>query len=371
MKLSKKLPFYPNPAPLAIVALLIFLSIGGWSVSWPSAAITHGILAVGIFPLILGSMIYFIPVLTRSKMAPWSIIRLPFLATVVGSTAWLAIFLDTSLIVVAAPLAMILTGIILVWMHVRSSKALGSPHPGLYWYQAALVCLLLGLISIVAMLWIPEYGLPLRTLHRYFNSVGFVGMTAIGTLQVLLPTVGGYPDPKVSQRLHFDLKYAMSGSLLMAFGAAFWPLLGWFGLLLWGWVLIGILKALSGHFQIVWQRSGAAISLTGALLGFLLVLMSGLIRQENFSLPLFFCLFLFPLVTGALSHLLPLWWWPGEQISQREWAQHVLGRGGMLRMGAFWLGGWAMWWQYSWGVYPIIIVLIVFLGQIVWALYRY
>ena len=351
---------------LGIIALCTFLAMG-WFGSWPSVAITHLILAVGVFPMILGAILYFTPVLTRSGPAFWPVIGLPFLAMVAGGFGWFSVLFALSWIRLAAPLGILVSVAVLGWMGGRASRALGAPHPGLFWYQAALICLVLGLSAILATQWFPEQWVALRTLHRYLNMLGFVGLTAVGTLQVLLPTVGGYADPKAGQRLRFDLKYAVAGTFLMAIGEAYMPLLGWVGVVLWGWVLGRLMQALRGHFRQVWRVSGAAVSLVGALLGFSWVLIrEGLLVEGSLSLPLFLTVFLFPLVTGALAHLLPLWLWPGLQTPQRDRAQRFLGRGALLRLGAFAVGGAALSAGDVWGVYPVIIALLFFLGQVVW-----
>lgn len=354
-------------ALLGIITLLAFLGMVWWFGSWPTAAIAHLILAVGVFPLILGAMIYFTPVLTRSGPAPWHIIRLPFLAMLAGGAGWLAVFHSLSLIVLAAPLGFVTSAVLVIWMGVRASRALGSPHPGFYWYQAALFCLMLGLLAIFASRWFPEHWLVLRNFHRCLNLLGFVAITAVGTLQVLLPTVGSYADPQASQRLHFDLKYAVAGSLLMAMGAAYQLWLYGLGLVFWGWVLGRLIFSLRGHLRQIWRASAAAISLTGAIFGLSLVLIHSLLENGVIALPLFFTVFLFPLVIGALGHLLPLWWWPGAQTSQRNRAQYYLGKGALFRIGTFWLGGGLLLAENTWGVYPITVALLLFLGQVVWA----
>jgi hypothetical protein len=45
------------------------------------------------------------------------------------------------------------------------------------------------------LLWPAGYG-ALRLVHLHLNTLGFIGLTAIGTLHVLMPTVLGKPDPR-------------------------------------------------------------------------------------------------------------------------------------------------------------------------------
>ncbi|MBF0272837.1 MAG: hypothetical protein HQL98_12340 [Magnetococcales bacterium] len=355
-----------SPARFGVTALLAFLGILGWQGSWPIAVPVHLLLAVGGLPLILSVMIYFTPVLTRSGSIPVWVNRLPLLAMMAGILGCMAILQEWWLVGVAAPLAWLSAGVTLGWMRHRAARSLGSPHPGLLWYQAALVCLMLGLMSILATLAWPEHWQLLRSTHRHLNLLGFVGLTAIGTLQVLLPTVGGYADPMAGQRLQLDLKYALLGVALMTGGATFWPGLSGLGLVAWGWVLIRLLLPIYGHVIPILRTHGAAASLLGGLFGFWFSLGSALWQQGHVILPLFLTLFLFPLVTGALSHLLPMWWWPGLATPQRDQAQQLLGRFALLRVGAFWLGGVAIVVGASWGIHLVGITLLLFLGQVGW-----
>lgn len=61
----------------------------------------------------------------------------------------------------------------------------------------------------------------LRLLHLHLNTLGFIGLTAIGTLQVLLPTILSGPDTDAATRLRRDLPVAVAGVLLVGLGAAF------------------------------------------------------------------------------------------------------------------------------------------------------
>ena len=74
------------------------------------------------------------------------------------------------------------------WMLVRARRMFGPRHRGLDWYLAALGFLLLALLAVVLMPWFPAQRAGLRLFHLHANLLGFVGLTALGTLQVLLPT---------------------------------------------------------------------------------------------------------------------------------------------------------------------------------------
>ena len=82
---------------------------------------------------------------------------------------------------------------------------LGPRHHGLDWYLAALSFLLLALLAIILMPLLPDQRNALRLFHLHANLLGFVGLATLGTLQVLLPTCMGKPDPGAALRLRSDL----------------------------------------------------------------------------------------------------------------------------------------------------------------------
>jgi hypothetical protein len=81
------------------------------------------------------------------------------------------------------------------WALYRARRMFGPRHRGLDWYLAALGFLLLALVAVVLMPVYPGQRNALRLFHLHANLLGFVGLTALGTLQVLLPTCMGRPDP--------------------------------------------------------------------------------------------------------------------------------------------------------------------------------
>ncbi|MBF0614867.1 MAG: hypothetical protein G8237_09085 [Magnetococcales bacterium] len=357
------------PVPFGIAALLAFLGVVGWQGPVTGAVWLHVMLAIGAMPLIVAAMVYFTPVLTRSGTIPMGISLLPWVAMGAGVVAVWAVSGSLWLVAVAVPLVWLVVVVALGWMIRRAARAFGSPHPGLYWYMAASGCLLLGTLAIlVAWMW-PEAWAWLRAIHRHLNLLGFVGLAAIGTLEVLLPTAGGYADPQAGLRLRRDLKYAVMAVMVMSAGAAvqsvWWSVLG---IGLWGWVVVGLVRPLLGHVSSVVQLGGAAVSLLGALLGFCVTLGSALWQNGHVSVELFVTWFLFPLVMGALTHLLPMWVWPGMPTPQRQRAHQVLGRFALLRAGSSWLGGGLLLTGQLWGVFWIGGLLLLFLGQVAWSL---
>jgi hypothetical protein len=286
------------------------------------------VLAVGVMTLITAAMQHFVPVLTRGRGPGRWTARLPWLMTVAGALA-LAVFggwLDFAWISAAAGLGLSGAGAMIFWMWQRARKALGRPHPGLDWYMAAMACLALGLAAAALIPWFPAWHAALRVFHLHINLYGFVGLTAVGTLQVLMPTAANQPDPLAAARLRTDLKWAVAGSLGIAVGQAWLPPLAWAGAALWGWVL--------GHMVLAWWRlhrshllalHGAAPVLPVAVVGYACALVAAVADIGN---PLTFFLpgFLMPLVTGAAGQLVPVWTEPA-----RPTAWHAVARAKLTR----------------------------------------
>jgi hypothetical protein len=309
---------------IAVAAMLAGLLLPFLFDTHPAVHV-HVVFAIGVMPLIMAAMTHFVPVLTRSRAAG-RVSRLPMLA-VAGGVA-IAVYLAWPVQPlwrgIAAGLALTACLWLIYWQWRRRQAALGGAHPGLDWYLAALICLALGLLSILAMsLWPAQYP-ALKRLHLHLNLFGFVGLTAVSTLQVLLPTAAGQGDPDAAQRLRSDLRLAFFGTLLIALGAAWWPWLSIAGIALWLYPLARIARAWGKRFRAaILARNGAAPLLAGALSGFVLSLMAGGAHALAW-LPgahvghLFVFAFLFPLLSGAAGQLLPLWLKPGAQTPWHE-----------------------------------------------------
>ena len=106
-------------------------------------------------------------------------------------------------------------GCLAVWVRQRGRRTLGRPHPGVAWYAAALGCLMLALLAILAGLVWPAAYPALRLAHLHLNTLGFIGLSALGTLQVLMPTVLGVQDPDAVQRLRGQLPWALTAVALV------------------------------------------------------------------------------------------------------------------------------------------------------------
>lgn len=302
----------------------------------------HLVFALGVMPLILAAMTHFVPVLTRSRGS--EAMSRPVLLAAAGGALIVAYFvwpvqpLWRSL---AAGLALAACLWLMVWQWRRRQSALGGAHPCLDWYLAALACLGLGLFAILAMAAWPMQIQALKRLHLHLNLFGFIGMTAVGTLQVLLPTAAGLADPEAAHRLRADLRLALAGTLLIALGAAWWPWLSVAGVIPWFVALARIAVAWKRHFRAAIRAfHGAAPLLAGALGGFALSLLAGGIHALAL-LPgarighLFVFAFLFPLVSGAAGQLLPLWLKPGVQIPWHLVARSRLTYGAAARFALF------------------------------------
>lgn len=331
---------------LAINAMLMMAAAAGLAIFfahphadaysyWPPQATSHIALALGILPLILAAMIYFIPVLTRSgAAAPRWLPMLP-LAGWLGGLILILGFSGTLDLRLASHLAFLLAAsaalALLLWSWRRGQKTVGRPHPGLNWYLAALVCLLLALLAAPLMSVWPAQRAALRLFHLHLNLLGFVGLTALGTLQVLLPTAAGRPDPLAAQRLHKDLLPTTGGALLIALGAAWALPLALIGCLLY---LIAPLRMLRDWLrncrELLLARHGAAPALALSAIGLLAALLLGLAHATGLiagrpAIAAFILGFLLPLVSAAATQLLPVWLRPGPQRAWHAQVRQALG----------------------------------------------
>lgn len=317
------------PLPLQVaISLLAFVAAACLLLTGKVAAIAgyHIVFAVGILPLILAAMAHFVPVLTRSG-TPHRTIRFIPLAALLGGLLTVLYFVFPQIVPIGHYLGAIVAGSAVVafalWSLQLRRKTIGAPHPCLDWYFAALACLLIGLCAIFAGYWLPEQRAALRLLHLHMNTLGFVGITALGTLQVLLPTAAQKPDPDAGIRMRLHLKWILAGTLLTAFTVAWLPTLAWIGLVVLALPLAAIFEAwLRLYRSRIFALHGAIPSLAAALFGYLMVLTLGAANgyfHGGFNpIAAFIVAFLMPLVIGAVSYLLPLWLRPGMQT---EWHQ--------------------------------------------------
>jgi hypothetical protein len=271
----------------------------------------------------------------------------------------------------AASLGIAAAGTLGWWILRRSRNSIGSPHPGVYWYLAAVACLILGLTTVLAMHVLPAQYAALRRFHLHMNTLGFIGITAIGTLQVLLPTAAGRADSGAALRLRQDVKWVVGGTLLIAAGAGWEKSLVWPGLILWMAPLLRLAMAWWTLYRNELMRwNGAAVSLAGALVGLFAALAQGgghaigYLPAANASVA-YVLMFLLPLITGAAGYLLPLWLRPSAGPAWHMQARGALGRFSAMRTVLF-VGAGALtgWWGLHWGSLPAAIGIGLFAIQL-------
>lgn len=356
-----------------IASLAFVLAVAGSGIR-PSPSLVHVVLALGVMPLILGAMMYFTPVLTHSRAPAFPWLVLPLLALASGAMA--AVFMSWRRELLFIPLLLGLFAVASVcgWMLHRARTMLGRPHPGLYWYVWALACLFLGLTAMLAATLLPDRWANLRQFHLHINLLGFVGLTAYGTLRVLLPTAAGYSDPSARERLQHDLYIMVSGALLIAAGAAGWSWLMWPGLVLWLIPPARFFLPLVSRWRANirgWSRP--ATSLAAAVAGMMIAPIAGGLHAAgalpaDAALSVFFYLFLFPLVTGAVSYLLPVWLWPARNTAAYEIAVRRLAWGSGARALVFFVAGGMALAGLTGAAYLAGAVMLVFVAQAIWVL---
>lgn len=313
-------------------------------------AVAHLAFAVGIVPLIFAAMSHFVPVLTRSGSPARGIRLLPAGAQGAGLLAVAAMqgLAPRWLLHAAASLDFVLALALLVWIFGRARRALGTPHPGWRWYGAALACFLMALAAVPALLAMPGLYQALRALHLHLNTLGMVGLAALGTLPVLLPTALGKPDPEAAGWLRRRLWPVTGAVVAVAFGAAFAWLLAVVGAAILFVVALGLGSQWWRRFgaKALWN-DGVAASLCCALAGLMLWLVTGVLHGAGLlpprpSIAAWAAGFLLPLVTGALSQLLPVWRWPGPTIPARAIMRGKLAASGRWRGALFLAAGVAL-----------------------------
>lgn len=341
-----------------------------WVTPLPPAAHIHLALAMGVMPLILGAMTHFVPVLTRSAAPHIGVKFIPVLMLASGLLTVFSFTAANQAYYPAALLALAAAAAFIGWIISRTSNPLNKPHPCLHWYLAALVCLILALAAVAAMMLWPEQRLALKRLHLHLNALGFVGLTAVATLQVLLPTAAGRFDPLAASRLRQDLKWALGGTLLVACGAAWLKPLAWLGAILWAVPLARLVKAwLALYFNDIRRLHGAVPSLAAALAGFAAALLFGALHAGNLlsssdTAHAFILAFLFPLVSGAVSQLLPVWLRPGQQTAWHAQTRQKLVRIGGIRGMLFVAGGILVGLGWHDGIWLALAALAAFLFQL-------
>jgi len=367
---------------LVFLALAAFAAALLGSSQIGRAAVVHLMLAVGAMPLIFGAMSHFIPVLTRTRTATAGLLGIPVLALAGGALA-VGSFIYPDIMMrgqfAGALLAAIAASALLVWSRRRRAGMLGRPHPCLAWYETALACLVLALVAILASVFWPQQAMALRRLHLHLNTLGFVGLTALGTLGVLLPTVTNRPDPEAAQRMRRDLPWAIAGTLLIAVGAAWIGPLAGVGGVIWAVPLLRMGAGWLWRYRTeIFARHGAAPLLATAVVGLGFSAAVGAMSllpvtaafQSAAPVWAFVAGFMLPLVSGAASQLLPVWLRPGVQGTWHARLRDMLGRHAGVRAVLFLIGGVAAGMGQDWGLLLGVATLLWFILQTVAALSR-
>ena len=154
---------------------------------------------------------------------------------------------------------------------------------------------------------------------------------------MLLPTALGKPDPEAAGWLRRRLWLVAGGALVVATGTA----------VVWLFAVPGEALILVAALGLVgqWVRrfgfrallaDGVTASLLVAVAGLLLTLAAGVAHGFGLTagrptLLAWAVGFLLPLVTGALSQLLPVWRWPGPAIPARRIMRQKLAATGFWR----------------------------------------
>ncbi len=336
-------------ASLTLLALLasVVLTL---TESGSPVAVAHLAFAVGIVPLIFAAISHFVPVLTRTgdpeKRISWlpGLLQISGLFVVATLQGWLPRWVLHPIVTVDVILGLIF----LHWILGRAKRCLGAPHPGWRWYVAALSCLLLALFVVPLLTAVPAWYGPLRAIHLHLNTLGLIGLAALGTLPVLLPTVIGQGDPDAADWLRRRLWPALAGVFAVSLGAGLFWWLAVPGAAILFVVGFGLLGQWIRHYGVRRLLSdGAAASLVAAFLGLLINLTAGVAHAANLlagrpAIAAWALGFLLPLVTGALSQLLPVWRWPGPVIPARALMRQKLAASGVWRAAFFLLGGLAL-----------------------------
>ncbi|NGZ28120.1 MAG: hypothetical protein G8345_14670 [Magnetococcales bacterium] len=362
---SAKTPLIPVLYTTLASLLLVALAPLPWLTR------VHLALAVGVMPLIFVAILYFSPTLTRTAPASGWQVAPPWLALLAGGLAVASFLVWEEVRMVALLLAMVATLWLFYQLHQRRHRCLGTPHGGLWWYQLALACLFLGLLAMGVGVLFPAYYPLARLIHLHLNLLGFVAITALGTLHVLLPTMLATFDPTTAQRLHQDWPFALAAPLLIAVGSVWWSPLAMLGGL---FALVAPLQLAKGLWRLrerCRNGHGGVHSLLMALAAFLAMPpLSMLLPHHGLLVGFFVQAFLMPLISGAAAHLLPLWLLSDPQYaSWRQEAQGQLFRFALLRAILFLLAAIAGLHEASWS-WPLaglaMASFLVQVGVVVW-----
>ena len=194
--------------------------LSGWH--WP---LLHLMMVGGVTQLILGAMVLFAVTLLGTTAPPgwltrlqWLLVNLAALGLAGGAfMGWLPL----SLLGASAALGAVAST--LVTLRQLRRRSLQRPGLTLRYYEAALVCLLLGMsLGLLMLLGWSDLLVPrhqARLAHLHVNLTGGVMVTIIGTLRLFFPTTLAAPD-----------------RFLASPRVEYWPLVGGAALSVAGWL---------------------------------------------------------------------------------------------------------------------------------------
>lgn len=359
---------------LIALATSVVLTLAGQGTP---VAVAHLAFAVGIVPLVVAAMTHFVPVLTRTGDPAPAIHRLPHIAQSAGLLAVgvMAGYVPRGWLHLAAVVELCVAAALLAWIVGRARRCLGTPHPGWRWYGAALGCLLATMAAVPAMAALPGQYAALRALHLHGNVLGLVALAALGTLPVLLPTALGKPDQDAAAWLRRYLWPAVIAALTTAIGAACCWFSALVGAMLWLLVVLSLAVQWRRRFGVTaLAGDGAAAPLVAALGGLAMLLVFGAAHGTRLVPPqpaigAWAAGFLLPLVSGALTQLLPVWRWPGPLTPARSAMRARLATGGCWRALCFLLSGFLLaLGQSAAGGALAGVAMVWFIGVAVWSL---
>lgn len=284
-----------------ICLALVFLAIG------PVQLLTNFALHIFILPLSVLALLFFVDVLARRRFMPGKS-RLALLLLLLAVAMQSGILLDWFAHWLMMPASIIAAiGIWRVYKLIGQGGVQQPSHPGLNWYRISLFFLGISLLALFLRPFFPAWQSALLHIHVQMSLYGFLGLAGISSLQVLLPAVSQRQDPSLPNRLKEDLPIVSFGVVLLSVGELLQPLISSLGL---ACLLLPLLRT-----ALVWWRlyrdkicslHGIAPVLAAALFGLVFSLLWALLGMV--TLDLFIAGFLLPLLAGASSYLLPLWW---------------------------------------------------------------
>lgn len=270
----------------------------------------HVMLEAGIYPLSIAAICFFASVLGRSPVDTRQLTVLTGIMFLGGALMLATSFHMFSDRLVLIPAALIFAALWHLDKWIIGVESTGAHHPSLDWYLSSLICFGAGLIAVALVPFLPGWQVQLRTFNRLISLYGFLGISGVGTLQFLMPVVTNRLDLSLDRRLRTGLPWVFSGALILALDGLLqhWGYV--LGVALLSWPLAkGVFAWCFQYRREIFALHGIAPTLWVTVLGFFASLICMLIAPESSarSLNIFMYGFVFPLIVGVASYLLPVW----------------------------------------------------------------